>query len=122
MNQLFIFVNIIIINTSLQSIQGFENVKKIHITYPRINARFTCCCEDLSTTNKKNKTTNSQTNNTAETSQLSVDTSSLRQINVLVVDANDAGTKDCTTRTKIDHFISVTNKVWGQTSLEGIKY
>jgi len=70
-------------------------------------------CENLSTTNKQNKTSNSQTSNTVDTSQSSVNTSALRQINVLVVvDANDAGTKNGTSRTKIDHFMSVTNKVF----------
>ena len=37
----------------------------------------------------------------------------LKQINVLVVvDANDAGTKNGTTNTKIDHFMSVSNQVF----------
>jgi len=76
-------------------------------------------CEDFSTSSKQNKTVKAPTNTTAQANTTPVETTpaantaSLKQINVLVVvDANDAGTKNGTTRTKIDHFMSVTNKVF----------
>lgn len=72
-------------------------------------------CDDLNNSNKKNKSHKRPNTSTVNTTSAQ-NTAGLKQIDVLiVVDANDAGTKDGTTRTKIDHFMSVTNQVF-QTS------
>lgn len=74
-------------------------------------------CNDLSNSHKKNKSAevpNSSTANTTSTQN----TAGLKQIDVLiVVDANDVGTQNGSTRTKIDHFMSVTNQVFKNSTI-----
>ena len=71
---------------------------------------------DKETSNSTQKETNTNVNTNTQTAAPVTNTTGslpLKQINVLVVvDANDAGTNNGTTNTKIDHFMSVSNQVF----------
>ena len=76
-------------------------------------------CDAISTTkndeNKISETPKEHTSNEASTYTTTSENTHtvLKQIDVLVVvDSNEAGTQNGSTSTKIDHFISVTNKIF----------
>ena len=78
-------------------------------------------CEDFNITGKENKTDSKPPSNTSsheDSVQAPVNDASLKQINVMVVvAANDSGTHNGSTQTKIDHFMSVTNKVFSNSTV-----
>jgi len=72
------------------------------------------CTENTTTSYDKKQNTQTNTQSTTKTSTTTQkNLANLKQIDILViVDANDANTKNGTTQTKIDHFMAVTNQVF----------